>query len=157
EIGHLLGLSHPDDPTSDGNTACDVSQDVWDLMYSNPNQGNPCNVCHMTQRDVCNFCLLYCPDNCSTLGVGNQPTPTANFIAYPNPSGSRVTIAYTLTKGNARFIEVFDILGHLLRRVTIQGNLNSYDLDLHGLTNGTYILRLVTSLGFVEHLQNIAQ
>ncbi len=156
EIGHLLGLQHPDEATSDGNTDCAGGQEVWDLMYSEPNQGNPCNVCHITQRDACNFCLLYCPDNCPTLGVGNQPTSTANFVAYPNPCGDQVTIAYTVTKGEARFIEVFDILGHLVRRAAIMSGTDIYKIDLHGLADGNYILRLVTSQGFVEHLQNIA-
>ncbi|HET6400288.1 MAG TPA: matrixin family metalloprotease [Candidatus Kapabacteria bacterium] len=155
EIGHVLGLAHPDDPTSDGNTDCANGQEVWDLMYSEPNQGNPCNVCSITQRDACNFCLLYCPDNCPTLGVGNHPTPTANFVSFPDPSGQSVHISYTLQKGAAKFIEIYDIMGHLLARTPIQGPSGIFNLELRGISSGTYILRLVTSLGYVEHLHTV--
>jgi hypothetical protein len=70
-----------------------------------------------------------------------------NILIYPNPSsGDKVTISYPSSFKPSR-VEVINELGNSRLSQEIQGGLNSFELDISDLRNGTYIIILLNEVG----------
>jgi hypothetical protein len=152
EIGHLFGLLHPDDDDTQPNCQTDSK---GDLMSNTPDQGNPCNVCKITQKDACNFCALYCPGNCATLSVHALLPASTRLSIFPNPSKDVVSIKYALEKGEGISLDLFDIFGREYQRKLVSGLTGEYRFDVSNLPSGAYIIRLTAKDGFVQRLLEI--
>ena len=89
-------------------------------------------------RDTLNLTVLNCKGN----GDGDSPsqlsTLNSQLSIYPNPTTGRVQLNVT----EAEKIEVLDLVG---RRVAMFENTNT--LDLSGLADGTYTLRMTMPEG----------
>jgi len=70
---------------------------------------------------------------------------------YPNPAYNEISIDYNVPAGVVEAeIIVFSLLGQEVDRVTIDPGKNRYILDVSQLDNGTYFLKLQTSIGFTN-------
>jgi hypothetical protein len=78
------------------------------------------------------------------LGVsGTYVTETAiGFELYPNPSTGIFTLLFP-GKGLNRQIEVMDINGKLLKRITMDDMASRQQIDLQELSNGVYLVRTI--------------
>lgn len=82
-------------------------------------------------------------------GVEQQQSNAANLQVYPNPSTGTVTIHYVLQRAGSITLQLVNNLGQVMVVTgTEQSAAGSYHitLDTHalGLSNGVYLLRLVT-------------
>lgn len=68
----------------------------------------------------------------------DRPKGDIKFRAYPNPTSGPVTIKLPRNAGE---VFVFDMVGKLLRRISI--NARKQTIDLAGLASGTYLLKYV--------------
>ncbi len=86
------------------------------------------------------------------LGETSVSEPTAATLnVFPNPANDHITIASGST---IEVVRVFDILGNLILDETV--NTDRHELDLSGLTEGTYIVRAITGEGsLVRRIQVI--
>jgi hypothetical protein len=74
----------------------------------------------------------------SNLVTVDRPKGEIKFRAYPNPTSGPVTVKLPRNEGE---VFVFDTVGKLLRRISI--NSRKHTMDLGGLASGTYLLRYV--------------
>jgi hypothetical protein len=64
---------------------------------------------------------------------------TTNISVYPNPAKDKVMIE--LPENTVGTLALFDMNGKIIRRQSVNGNINTIDIDF--LSAGAYILRLV--------------
>lgn len=100
--------------------------------------------------------LLVSPDNylylenVGTLMRSLQPLSTDNYAEipqlqlsiYPNPSKGRLTLIMPQLKGHDVRLQVLDLAGRVLHNQVSKGCSSSMELDVGGLPNGVYLLRL---------------
>jgi hypothetical protein len=77
--------------------------------------------------------------------------PTTTFYNYPNTFSDRTTIAFSLEKEQSYAVDVYDIRGALVKRVSMgvaeAGKVYEFDLDAQILAEGIYFGRLTTGSG----------
>jgi hypothetical protein len=71
-----------------------------------------------------------------------EAEPNALSLPYPNPSGDRITLPYSVTAPAA--LEVLDAQGRVVHRAQVGPAFNSYLMDVQGLAPGTYLYRVGT-------------
>jgi hypothetical protein len=139
EIGHYLGLNHPDD-TADGGHMCrncyttnPFYNTVTGKMHTSgfrtvmaennnvPNRGSGLNSpLPLTNEDDCQFEKLYC--NACGGGMGVAPCAYVDGVAipqqdnfnaqlYPNPTTGECTLVYQVTGQSFVQVAVYDMLG----------------------------------------------
>jgi PQQ-dependent dehydrogenase (s-GDH family) len=74
-----------------------------------------------------------------------------NFSLYPNPAQNRIIIQSSVNK--AVVIEIFDMLGARVKIISTSGS--RFDVDLKGLTSGTYSVHVSDRQGKVFMMQKI--
>ncbi|WP_439882832.1 YDG domain-containing protein [Pontibacter sp. MBLB2868] len=71
-----------------------------------------------------------------------------SFYNFPNAFSDRTTIAFSVDKEQSYLLEVYDVKGALVKRVSMgvaeANNLYEFDVDGRNLAEGIYIARLVT-------------
>lgn len=104
---------------------------------------------------------------CSTPGMANvnttsscpQPTSVQNIVVnnsiavYPNPAKGIVTIDMNGISSNNASIVVTDLLGNVLRKISIRNSENSYQLNLSEFQDGVYFVKVKSDAG--EFMQRI--
>ncbi len=151
EIGHWLGLLHPDsiirgDTCANNYNYCkDSIPGYWMLMGSKQAQSNipPRG---LGADDSCMFAKLYCPTvSDTTLGVSTPQTPDwFNPEVYPNPSTGGMTLTFGVEERSFTQIDIYDILGNALKEVFIgytETN-QSISLGTETLPSGNYVCRV---------------
>jgi aminopeptidase N len=68
---------------------------------------------------------------------------------FPNPASGSVAIQNRNPSNPMRRMELFDVAGHLVKKVGIAGIESLQQLDLTGLTAGSYLLKIYTVKGEV--------
>ncbi|MFP4469101.1 MAG: T9SS type A sorting domain-containing protein [Bacteroidales bacterium] len=63
------------------------------------------------------------------------------FTVYPNPAGRHVTVAGN-TAQQAQQVSLFDVMGNLVSERNLHGATGVLKLDLQGLPNGIYLLKI---------------
>ncbi|HTA62385.1 MAG TPA: T9SS type A sorting domain-containing protein [Bacteroidia bacterium] len=85
--------------------------------------------------------------NLSTVGIKQNTMPQLDVKLYPNPANSNVYIEFTETQKNVT-IEVFDILGNLVRGFQYN-DANKYSIiPVADLQAGIYILKIKSTEGY---------
>jgi hypothetical protein len=82
----------------------------------------------------------------TTVPTGGIPTSFELSGIYPNPAVDNMNVVYTLAENSDVKIEIYDITGRKLKTVdagSVMAGENSELVDVLGLNNGMYILRLV--------------
>ena len=76
-----------------------------------------------------------------------------NFSIYPNPAQNKITIQSGVNK--ALVIEVFNMVGARVKAIRTSGS--RFDVDLKGLANGTYSVRVSDNQGKVYMIQKVVK
>jgi len=85
------------------------------------------------------------PD-CIAVGISDFPIhskPNSIFSAFPNPGSGKITIVFTETLETSHLLELYNLEGKLLRRMSIAPNSPSVLIDIANLVSGNYILQLI--------------
>jgi hypothetical protein len=110
----------------DGITAC-VSQSAAKAALKDPNVTASLGACSTPKTDL--------------------TASAKDFVVYPNPSNGLINVNFTSTTEATASIEVVDMNGRVLQTNQVQTNIGIVEanLDLSGLANGMYFVRLVTA------------
>ena len=148
EIGHFLGMTHPDQVDTLHNITCSncyTKNPPWILNGTayipnphaidggfhtvmgpviSPNQPP----LQLTNEDSCEFQKLYCPgaDDCLSHGScaldGVSPSvPVPDWFnpeVFPNPTNGGMTLTFTLPERSLTQIAIYDVLGNQVRLVS---------------------------------------
>ena len=85
-----------------------------------------------------------------TVGVGIDDYDGANFKVYPNPTSNIVNVEFGMDNGELGEVEIqlYNVYGKLLGVVPVEtmctSSLHRTQIDLSHLTNGVYIIKLVS-------------
>ncbi len=79
--------------------------------------------------------------------IGMDGQPALSVLVYPNPASDVVRISATGTGQGLLRVELTDLMGHILRSATFNGQ--DAQLRLDGLGQGCYLIRVTTSQGTV--------
>jgi len=172
EIGHFLGLHHPDDTVNGQYCTNCYTANPWynaNLGAINPNgfrtvmaQNNispllPYNApVTLTSEDECQFQKLYC----NTCGGGSGTAPCAyddgvsepnpqqdgfNPEIHPNPSTGATELDYTVADRSFVQVAIYDVLGKQVRLVSSgyeESGSQSISLGTEALPSGNYVCRV---------------
>ncbi|MCW3071773.1 MAG: hypothetical protein JWO44_1663 [Bacteroidetes bacterium] len=84
-------------------------------------------------------------DTCSIDFTGVKQLPFENgIIIYPNPATNEISIELTLTETNNTFIEIKNILGQTVKKITndFSPGKNNIEIDISDLPKGLYFVQL---------------
>ena len=151
EIGHFLGMNHPERLASDSSqcinnqTACPDSLEGHPMLMSTvPIVLNNAPV-GIQPDDACMFKKLYCPDQ---LGVSiwqpSEPEPPSPEV-YPNPSSGDMTLFYEVSTPCFVQVIIYDVLGKTVREVSSSYEASGPRSILLGtqlLPSGRYVCRV---------------
>ena len=92
-----------------------------------------------------------CPYECFSSKGNSVPGEGVNvkaegdplFKVYPNPASERITVSLNIIDCPVTKIELLDLSGRVLRMVS-QVDESEVTIDLNGLMNGNYILRITS-------------
>ncbi|UFH52373.1 M43 family zinc metalloprotease [Spirosoma sp. KNUC1025] len=179
EIGHWLGLFHPDGPYDD---PCGDDYIADTPPTDNLNQTSSCtdiysNCSGKRTRELIENYMMYSPDACMNMFTAGQVARMRTVLAispsranlfsgsvtpitetekltinvYPNPTTTDPLLDVQL-KGNQSFtVGVFDTSGRLLRTVSYADSPSTrLSLSINGLATGLYIVRVKTSTEMVS-------
>lgn len=79
--------------------------------------------------------------NCATLAVEDAQKQNSISV-YPNPTSGLVTIQ-NKSNSNLKNLEIYNIAGQLVQKFNVS-NAKNASLDMSQLTNGTYVLKVVS-------------
>ena len=80
--------------------------------------------------------------------VNSNPKSSENlFTLFPNPASTQAALNFTLAKSGNVTIEIYDLLGRRMKQVLLReiaAGEHSETLDLYGLSDGTYLCKMIT-------------
>ncbi len=78
-------------------------------------------------------------------GIENTYSKAINTInAYPNPANDYASIVYKAGNGTSASIILRNVLGSVVKNVTLNGTEGKFSLNTNDLTNGIYFYSLVS-------------
>ncbi|NND72746.1 MAG: family 10 glycosylhydrolase [Rhodothermales bacterium] len=91
------------------------------------------------------------------VGLDDQPVVAAAFTIksiHPNPTDTRITVAYSGNPGNAIAVEILDVTGRrrFIERSGSTSGSGSVDIDVQDLPSGVYVARIVSGQSTVSRL-----
>ncbi len=137
EIGHFLGMHHPNDLPCNNNANHGNPQVM--SQGQNTLNGSPKN---LTSDDECEFKKLYCNPCISKVGEEHQNIQPE---IYPNPSTDATTLRYHVYEASPVLISLYDILGKEIIEVSSGKQTEGYyqvSLPTHYLGSGNYFCRI---------------
>ncbi|MGI0135088.1 MAG: T9SS type A sorting domain-containing protein [Candidatus Micrarchaeaceae archaeon] len=171
EIGHILGLTHPDQVDGSGDTCsnCYTQNPSWStdtagrdvfhpagyvtIMQPIINNGLP--PMQLSDEDRCQFQKLYCPPACGpsnggcalTAGVSEQnfPQDLIHPEVFPNPTNNGMTLNFRVPQRGFVQVLIFDVLGNRVRLVTsryMDVSSQAISLGTEFLPSGHYVCRV---------------
>jgi hypothetical protein len=171
EIGHFLGLEHPNQKDGSGMTCSNCY--TQNPLYTTDSLGNHIfhptgfhtvmaggnNIANspplaLTNEDECQFQKLYCPESCLSHGGGcaldgvSQPAPVQDWFnpeVFPNPTSGGMTLTFTLSERSLTQIAIYDVLGNQVRFVSSgyeESGPQSISLGTESLPSGNYVCRV---------------
>jgi hypothetical protein len=169
--GRSIRLFEPQGPSymvceiTDVGAGCTFKDSVFvdwtDVFWCGTTGGTPADFWKLTMCvDGVTSCIsqsaakaaLKDPNVTASLGACSTPktdltASAVEFVVYPNPSNGLVNINFTSTTEATASIEVVDMNGRVLQTNQVQTNIGIVEsnLDLSGLANGMYFVRLVTA------------
>jgi hypothetical protein len=112
---------------------------------------------------------IFVPDTCehnitlvqqSTSDVKERDIPSMDVTIVPNPASEKVTIRFDLEKNKDMLLQMTDILGHIVKTERVMAaseGENEYQLDLRGISPGSYIVRAESGGSVVSHILKIVR
>ena len=90
----------------------------------------------------------YITDRFAVLAIDNKPAPLITFeltAPYPNPFNSTTMITYSLPYASHMLLQLYDLSGRKISTLFEgyrQAGINTYKLNISGLSSGLYFVRL---------------
>lgn len=151
----LDGTSSNDNPlkgqraftgTDGGSLGGSWGQSVIDLSKINVVAGSKIKFRFELGTDGCNGIEGWYLDeiyvyNCATLAVEDAQKQNSISV-YPNPTSGLVTIQ-NKSNSNLKNVEIYNVAGQLVQKFNVS-NAKNASLDMSQLTNGTYVLKVVS-------------
>ncbi len=94
----------------------------------------------------------------SLVGIEDAEGAIFQTLAYPNPAKDRVNLEISMTKSTNANISVVDMLGRevvSLGEVNLSTGKNTFELNTSALSNGAYIVKIISNDGMVSKKINI--
>ena len=83
-----------------------------------------------------------------TTGTGNSVNMEGQqYLLYPNPNDGNITITQTVEDNELVQIEIFDLLGRVVYRNSVNFDEGSYKLQMTNLMPGMYLAQITDSKG----------
>jgi hypothetical protein len=150
EIGHFLGMQHPEQKADDGTTCpnnqtlCGGSSGTSEPMLMSTTGIAPNDAPHVLQPDdKCMFEKLYCPQN---LGVAQPQEPYGlNPEVFPNPTTGACKLQYEVSDRAFVRVAIYDVLGNQIRIVSSgyeEPGKRTISLGTESLSSGQYVCRV---------------
>jgi hypothetical protein len=80
--------------------------------------------------------------NCSSILAVGDVQKQNSISVYPNPTSGFVTI-HNKSNSNLKNVEIYNVAGQLVQRFNVS-NAKNASLDMSQLTNGTYVLKVIS-------------
>ena len=171
EIGHWLGLFHPN-----GDTNCGDDYVVDTPPTDNLNQTSSCNDLYSNcsgkrTRELTENYLMYSPDACMNMFTAGQVARMRNVLnlsprraqllksvaspltetealiitVYPNPTSADPSVDVQLKGFQSFSVDLFDMAGRQLRTISFTDSPSTHiTLPVNGLARGIYVVRVKT-------------
>ena len=68
--------------------------------------------------------------------------PPATFILYPNPASDIIQLQFANPLNEKGNVVIYDICGRIVKKVEIDFNNNTIEVDIKNLNQGNYCLKL---------------
>lgn len=78
------------------------------------------------------------------------------FKVYPNPTNSSVSVEYSIENYSNVYLNILDVTGKTIKHIQIEENTNFTTLDLTQLTEGIYLLEIISDKTIL-HYQKIVK
>ncbi len=94
----------------------------------------------------------------SLVGIEDAEGAIFQTLAYPNPAKDRVNLEISMTKSTNANISVVDMLGReviSLGDVNLSTGKNTFELNTSALSNGAYLVKIISNDGMVSKKINI--
>ncbi len=94
----------------------------------------------------------------SLVGIENVEGAIFQTLAYPNPAKDRVNLEVSMTRATNANISVVDMLGReviSLGEVNLSTGKNTFELNTSSLSNGAYLVKIISNDGMVSKKINI--
>lgn len=161
EIGYMVGGYIPPTyaqkvwKTRDGGSTWQYSTFQLDTIYGGPIVCTDTNTCYV----LTNKGVIVKTTNGGGVGIEeNYRNNNIDFVIYPNPSTSQVTIEFELSETKNASIEIKNILGQTVRMISNNSfakGINKVEIDLSEFSSGLYFVQLqsenkITSKKFIK-------
>ena len=83
----------------------------------------------------------YVIEKLTTTSIETVPGESAISV-YPNPARSDLHVSFGDPSGSVRRVELFNVLGQLVRAVDVRSDRTTFSLD--GLPSGVYVIRMLS-------------
>lgn len=113
-----------------------VSPDLYYFI-----EGGPLTLCDPTRGAInTSRSNIKSPNSVGLIGLKNQTS--WNAFVYPNPTTGYITVRYDKAQATDVKIEIMDMLGAVVLSQTVKAGNLAETIDLTGLSNGVYFMRL---------------
>ncbi|MBI3518432.1 MAG: T9SS type A sorting domain-containing protein [Bacteroidetes bacterium] len=144
-----------------GTSTATIGANTMDLLIGKANWSNPnakpfngiLDDIRIYNRPLtdCDVDSLYNIPNSIPTGI-TQFEKKSQYTVYPNPSSEKVFIEFNSNESKQMNIELFDLLGNIVLTTPITSSLgeNKVELNLQGLSNGVYFVRINNSVQKIQ-------
>lgn len=109
-----------------------VNAQTYQTSYTYDNAGN-----RISRTTI----ILEKPEKNSTTAIKEEPFSDGKIFISPNPTEGKVFLSFeNINFSEDACIDVYDINGRKIDRVSVTGN--KTEIDLSGVSSGNYILKL---------------
>lgn len=119
----------------------------WSPLHTYPDSGGVFGVT-LTVYNHCDSFTTTLPIevNTGTTGINFDEQATLDWALYPNPTSQSFTIE--LAKREPLYqVQLFDLSGRLVKEAVFAQGVSRAEMTTEGLTNGVYLVRIVTQHG----------
>ena len=92
-------------------------------------------------------------------GLNEIVGSSANYFIYPNPTDGKITINSSRSISEQLTTEVVDVIGRVVQKhsINFDSSNNTQELNLSGLANGVYFIKLIPEKGKPEMIKIIKE
>jgi hypothetical protein len=122
----------------------DHNINIWrqGLYYINYQVADPSgNKSQVVMRPVW---VRYQPD-CESTFLSTDNADKNAFTVFPNPASDRINIAFAKASASTVQVQIFSLTGNMVHTASTEAGAAGLVIDTKNLSNGTYMLKLVTN------------
>jgi len=122
------------------------------MFHSNTQFADSISISYINMNTDSIWNIQYVPVTISGLFSVDEPSTGGMISIFPNPATSHVQVSYyTKEKANNLHVLVMNSLGQSVLEENKQSLNNSFDLDVSGLHNGLYFIKIAIGQEYLYH------